>query len=797
MKFSHTKECILLLTTCLVGVGHAFAQEQVEPAEPAAQVEQEPAEATNVLSTIVVTANRREENLQQVPIAVSAVTPELAAKMGVTDLASMTDVIPGFTFNRQSGGSQPFVRGVANQSTTVGNEPSVAIFVDDIYIPTANAAMFDFNNISLVEVLKGPQGTLFGRNATGGVIHLHTTNPEFDEVTGDVEVGYATYNKATAKAFLNTPINDKIALNFAGYYNNQQDGWGNDVYSGEDIFKREGWGLRSKALIEFTPDTDLLLTASYNFQEGDEGNAQRTVMGFAGRAGITPEEAGAGFYDGMVERPSTYQSKFTILSAKLTHDFGPVNLVSITGYTDSKNPVFQDISAYRGNLSADYDQNEEAYTQEIQLLSPEGGRLNWIVGGFYMHDTALFDGFFYSLGPAAGTDTGGMNLGPALPPGLYSSSHAELTTDSFSVFGETTYDLTDRMSVTAGLRYTSDDRSVDKNGGEFGVLENGVPGPVVLQASGPFPDSEKFDKMTGRFAIDYDVTQDFMVYAAYNRGFKSGVYSSSSYNVQSTGVVPAVRPEEIDAYSGGFKSEFLDNRARLNVEGFYYEIKNIQVQNNLAGQPGTEIRNGGKASLQGIEADLTLQATDNLTLSAAVSIVDGSYDEFNNGPTYFPQAPNPQLAIPDTCSANPSIYPGDGSGPIYPTTNAAPLLAVPGGCNLAGNDMLQVIPFSSQISAIYTVPLPNGSIDMSVNWLHTDSYFFEPDNNPYVEQDPVDKVNASITWNNEEDNFDLRFWMNNILGEEYYTYIANSGTSGVKGSPAAPRTYGMTLGYHF
>ena len=775
---------LFAIATCLTGVAPALAEEQQDQT-------QEPQQRVGV-ADIIVTANRRAQNQQDVPIAVTAVTSEIAEKMGVTDISTLTNVVPGFTFNRQAAGAQPFIRGVGNQSATIGNEPSVALFVDDVYIPTANSALFDFNNIQSVEVLKGPQGTLFGRNATGGVIHVHTRDPNTTAMSTDFEFGYGNYDTVTAKAYVNVPLSQNIAVNVAAYRVDQGKGWGHDIYSGEELFKRNSWGVKGKLLFDMGESTQLLLSGAYNVQKGSLGLAMRTVEGFAGRAGLTPEQAGAGFYDGMSGPGNSYTSKFAMGAAKLSHDFGPMRFVSITAYSDSKNSNYLDISAHQGNLLADYDQTEWAFTQEIQLLSAEDSKLQWIIGGFYLKDAALFDGIFTGHGPAAGAGAGGANLGPAVPAGLYSSSHARQRTESFSGFGQASLEVLPALTATLGLRYTSDKRSIEDNGGELGVL-----GGAVMIASGPFPDSRRFNKVTGRFSLDYKVTDDVMIYAAYNRGFKSGVYSTSSYNYATSGVVAAVQPETLDAYSAGFKSDLFDRIVRLNAEGFYYKISNAQLQNNLTNQAGTEIRNAGKSRLYGFEAELTVQPTPELTIMGSVSVVNGKYTSFPTGPTYFPQSPNAQIPIPAGCASNPLIYPAGGGGPIYPTSASAPMVAVSGGCDLSGNKTLQTAPFSSNLSVIYSIPLGgSGSIDMSANWLHSAAYYFEPDNNQYTRQGPVDLINSAISWNSGS-GLGLRFWVNNLTKKKYYSYIANSGTSGVKGSPAAPRTYGVTLTGHF
>jgi iron complex outermembrane recepter protein len=721
------------------------------------------------LEEIVVTAQRREQNLQDVPIAVSAVTADMAEKVGIVDIASLKQLVPGFTFNRQGAGAQPFVRGVGNPSTTIGNEPSVALYVDDQYLPTSYAAIYEFNNIDSIEVLKGPQGTLFGRNATGGVVHVHTRDPSH-ESGADVNFSYANYDTTKAQFYGTTSVSDTVAVNLAGYYKDQSEGWGKNVIIGGDQNWEESWGVRAKALIEPDESLSILLSASYNDIESDIGQAHRVIMGYYGRNATRPEDDGAGFYDGNSANEQFYSVEFASLSAKVTKDFDHARLVSITGYADSQNYNDYDISASNnGALVANYNQDSQSWSQEIQLLSPEDSAVDWIVGGYYLHEVADYRAIY----------TGA--LFPVIGGGnTQETGDGTQTTDSYSAFAQSTFEMLPRTNLTVGIRYTQDDRELSDARGSFGFVN----GPAIITTN-TFSDDETFTSVTGRISLDYSFTEDFMGYVAYNRGFKSGIYATSSYNSASTGALDPVEPEELNAWSAGFKSTLMDNRVRLNAEAFYYDYSNIQVQNNLPTGGGARIVNGGEATLQGIEAELTVNPLEGLTVSAAVVVLDSEYDSFELGPTYFPQSPNNPIPIPSGCSF--STYPVDAGRPSSER-----------GCDLDGNDLLQAVPFTGSLSAIYSIPTNGaGIVDIAASISYSDDYYFEPHNEIWVQQESYSVVNASIKWTSENEMYDIRIWGNNITDEEYYAYMANSATSGPKGAPASPATYGVTLGLHF
>ncbi|QQN75297.1 TonB-dependent receptor [Croceicoccus sp. YJ47] len=725
---------------------------------------------TGGVKEIVVTANRRQENLQDVPVSVQQVSSEVAQILSIDDPTEITALVPGFTFQRQAAGSTPFIRGVGSTSSFIGNEPSVALFVDDVYVPTGNAAVFEFNGTDSIEVLKGPQGTLFGRNATGGVIHVKTKDPSFmPEMDGSIS--FDNFETIKAKAYVSLPLSDNIAANVSAFRVYQNEGWGENALTGDEVFFNEGWGVRGKLLFDFDA-TQVLLSGTYANRFSDQGIASRVVPGYFGFGGYSPEAVGAGFYD-TASTPGVfnfYDTDFMQVSGKIEHDFGGVTLRSITGYSDTNTDFVFDLDAAPANvLNAGVTNYSKAFTQEFQLLSNGDKRLDWIVGAFYLQDDALFD--LAAFGGAL----------DALAPGAIQTERARQKTKSYSAFGQANFEITDAFSVTAGLRFTSD-RRTESEGGASIVLPNGV----VAVASGPFGSEATFEKLTWRLATDYQVADDIMIYASYNRGFKSGVYNLPGYSVATSAPLPPVQPEVLDAYAVGFKSELFDRLVRLNAEAFWYDFSNIQVQNNVAPpNAGTILSNAGAAEIKGFDADLTIAPATGLSIIASVSVLDGEYTSFENAPTFFPQPPNDAIPIPAGCAftAYPTAPPGQP--------------AAQRSCDLSGSNTVNTPPFSASTTVLYNLMTEAGDFDFAASYTHGGDYFSEPHNLEFVRVPSYDLVNGSITWTEPSGHFDVRLFVNNLTKEEYYAYVANGGTSGPKYAPAAPRTYGVELGFQF
>jgi iron complex outermembrane receptor protein len=770
-----SRPCIL---AALAVVPATAAAQTAAPAtaQPGAPAEPQVDAADNsALGDIIVTAQRRSENQQSVPISVTAVSGSTATLLGVTNPQNLTIVVPGFQFQRNSSGAVPFLRGVGTSGSSIGNEPSVATFLDDVYITSGKAAIFEFNNVSSIEVLKGPQGTLFGRNATGGVINIHTKDPSLTETTLDLDVGIANYATKSAHLFASIPLSNSIAISVAAFGTDQNDGWGRNVITGAKVFTDKAWGVHGKILFKPSDDFSALLAYVHADRKSDQGMAERVVPGYFGYANYSPEALGAGFYDSVANGPNYYRNIFDQVSLRLERNFTNATLRSISAYGEINTKLFIDNDASPTNqFYGQVPNSGHTFTQEVQLLSAKSSSIKWILGAFYMHDISTYEATSIGTSPTgSATVFGGV--------GNYNRNRWAQNTDSISGYAQVTAEILPKTNLTAGFRYTSDSRR-EHDASAAVVTNTGA----IVTSSPVFGSTTVFKDVSGRLSLDHHFTRDIMIYAAYSRGFKSGVYNVGGYTTASVAPLPAVQPEKLDAYTAGFKSELFGRHLRLNAEAFYYDYSNIQVGGS-ASPPnvGTILINGGQATIKGVDIDMTFAPTSNLQISGGISILDGKYKVFDKAPTYFPLPPNQPIAIPAGCPAG-TTYPADSNN------GAAQLL-----CSAAGNKTAFTPPFTTTLSVIYTIPTSVGKFDLSSNWQHGGNYYGDPDNLSFDKQPKYDLVNASIRWTSGNGSYWLKFWANNILQQKYYSYFAAAGAAGSKYGPAAPRTFGATAGVHF
>jgi iron complex outermembrane receptor protein len=722
---------------------------------------------------------------------------------------TLAQVIPGLQLNRQTNGTTPFLRGVGNPSTQAGTEPAVAMYVDDVYYGSSAVALSNYNSIERIEVLKGPQGTLFGRNATGGVIQVFTKNPT-PEPKFDASLGYANYNTISGSLYATGKISEKLTANIAGYSEKQTDGWGKNLTTGADAYTQHNYGGRAKLLWDVGENTSVLFNADYDDYFNQQAVFFRPAPGTRSSAGATSVPP-PGDYDSLENLNPTAAVKQYGGSIKAKHAFAGADFVSISAYRHSEatQQFAQDgSSTFRLNPLLIY--NNKTWTQEFQVLSPADARIAWVAGVFYLKDTTVVDPFQFN-GILAG--------GGLASKGAFSTQD----TKSYSGFLQATAPIGATSHLTAGLRYTSDERSLDAgriNRSATGVLS----APVFTPNTG---DSKKWSNVTGRFAIDHQFTDNLMGYVAYNRGFKSGLYNTilapsfappSAANpiptpacvAPSCVIDPPVEPEKISAITLGMKSEFRDHRVRLNVEAFHYKYKNLQLQQVLTipgGGTATRLTNAAAATMKGIDIDITAKPLHNLTVTAALEFMEGKYDDFPNG-QYFIYGVNAAGApaaggnCAFTVAAPPAPVPCGAA-----TLNALPpnYNAATGTWNLEGNKTIQTPPFSANLTVSYLQRISRGSIDYTLNFYHSGNYYADADNGlgqiapssrNNNKQDLVNIVNASVTWFSANDKWSVRAWGKNLSDERYWSFANETGTI-TKNTPAPPRTYGVTFAAHF
>jgi iron complex outermembrane recepter protein len=732
---SKTIQNLLIASTAmsLALCAPAYAQGSAAPA--AAE------EADTGIADIIVTATRRDEKLQTVPISISAFGAAELAATGTSNAQDLAGVTPGLTMANQSAALTPFIRGVGATDNTVGQEAAVATYVDGVYIGSVYGSLFSFNNIERVEVLKGPQGTLFGRNATGGLIHVITKDPS-QTTSVQAAVSYGSYNTVGAKLYATTGLGENLATDIAVIYKHQDKGWGNNVNLNREIgFGGNDFAARSKIVLTPGSDTTIKLSLDYSETKGlDIGSVKNILPGSVGvdSLGSTP-----GFYNDRAGYDEYVNTKQSGASLNINHDLGGLSVNSISSYRKTKvvQAFDNDATPVRQIDVLIDNQTYRTFTQELQLLSPASSSLKWILGAFYMHDKSGFDG---PLGLGLyGTDVGGTGV-------LIKS---DIKTTSYSVFGEATLPLGEATKLTGGIRYTHDKRTIT---GGIDVVGTNIPGDgtVVFVAlpSATYPSFSE-GKPTWRVTLSHQLTPEVLTYASYNRGFKSG-----NFNTTSPFDAP-FKSESIDAYEVGFKAQAFDNRLRLNAAAFLYKYENLQLT-RLRGA-SLFISNAAAADIKGIDFDGEIVATDWLRFRFGAALLDTKFGTFI----------------------------GD-----YSIRNANGTTSKLTGATLTGNDLTRSPHTTFNIGTFANVPVGNGKIKASANYVYNSGYFWEPDNR--LKQKAYGLLNAEIGWSDAEDRLGVRFYVKNLTKTQYSAWQVST-TNGDLYAPAAPRTMGAELSFKF
>jgi iron complex outermembrane receptor protein len=718
-------------------MAHALASDGAA-AQPAP-----PAQSAQTDDTIVVTAERRTQSQQEVPIAVTAITGDALTRGGSTNSVDLGAAAPGLVMPLQRNSSTPYLRGVGTQNGGAAEEGSVATYVDGVYIASLSAANFSFNNIERVEVLRGPQGTLFGRNATGGLIHIITRDPSFTPEL-NVNVGYANYQTLSGGLYATAGLTDTIATDIAVYFTNQGQGYGRNIsgiagVNGTDVNLRDEWAVRSSILVRPSDRFHLRITADYDHRESDIGNT-RTVYPGAVDSG------------GTVFRGTIYDSQQDIVRNVNAHQWGlsghaefelsdNVRLTSTTAFRYAYNFALfdQDAGPVR-IIDAPITDTASTFQQELLLLGT-AGRFDYTLGLFYYWATAGFQP---------------LSLRSSAIPSQNLDRTSKMTTNSYAGFAQGTYHLTDRTSLTLGARFTRDERQIV--GRDVAVAGNPQPAGTLLRstATNTFPNQQTFDKITWRAALEHRFSDQVMVYASASRGFKSGIFNATNpYQAPAT-------PETLDAYEVGFKTDLFDRIVRFNASAFYYDYSDIQLTRIVAGT--TQLFNAARARIEGLDAELTIRPripTGHLEFRAGLSILDGKYTSFPNAPftTRNPAGGNTQTS-------------GDASG----------------------NDTIRTPPYTLNLSVDYSVPVGSLTLGFNGSYYLNDGFYWDPDNR--LREPSYDLVNGEVRLVGPNERWRLSAFVRNLFNRKYDTFVGSS-TLGDQLTPGTPRTYGVSLAFRF
>lgn len=712
-------------------------------------------EPSGGLGQIIVTAQRREENLMEVPISVAAFSAESLETRGVVDTDSLSEVTPSIQFTSSGPAGNFFIRGVGNTNSGVGEEGTNAFYVDGVYLPDLFQSVLKFNNIERIEVLRGPQGTLFGRNSTGGLVNIITREPG-DEFVGEFKLGAAKYDTYSQQAYVAGPLTDTLSADIAFTNTDQGEGWGNNLLTGAEVGKTDDWGVRTKFV--WTPSDSLKLTFAADYAELDENASTDWYIapgtwGLAGGIFLVPPLTPPPYTPPASPSPgdnfdtTSNDQGFTDLDTRganltLEFDLGRATLTSITGARKLNEEARIDVDGGPSPIYTIYLQSTEStsYQQEFRLASNDSGPLNWQTGLFYLHiktesEPTITDGLAV-LGGSGGAIS-------------RVDDYVTQETDSYSAFGEVTYEFETGTDVTVGLRYTRDER--DLTGRQIGHL-TAVPGmttPTVTR-----DDSQTDEEMTWRLALQQDITDNANVYVSYNRGFKSGLYALSGAPWD------YVEPQTIDAYEIGTKSTWFDNRLRVNLAAFHYEIDDYQVR--LVKGFTQRLGNAAEVENDGFEAEFEALVYERLNLFGSITLLDAEFKKYPNCPALV---------------ANPPIVGGSADIVVDASGNETPLAP----------------DFAYSIGASYSWPLSQGEMRFTTMYSYNDGYFF--DANEDQEQPSYGLLNASLNFQSDQ-GWGVEVWGRNLGNQTYYRSKLPSQLA-ILAVREAPRTYGVDFTYKF
>jgi iron complex outermembrane receptor protein len=744
--------------------------------------------ASGGLNEIIVTAQHRQENLQEVPIAVAAVTADALENTGIDATRDLPQVVPSVQFTRSGPSGLFFVRGVGTTNAAAGEEGANAVYVDGVYMADLGQTINYFNNIERIEVLKGPQGTLFGRNATGGLIHVITREPG-DELKMDGEFGYANYDTVSARGYIAAPLAEGLSADIAVTKYHQNDGWGRNLTRGGKNKFQSYSGIRSKIVakpsdsLKFTLAGDYLRNkdnpVGWRIADGTIGTGLNRGPGVAG----TPATAVvADNHDTTANDFALTKQKIRGVSLTAEADLGFATLTSISAYRKTKTNSDFDVDG--GPLSLiriQFESGMKSFQQEVRLASNDTDPLSWQIGGFYLDSTADNDSFF--SGGAFGTAKG-------------QEVKAKLDTQSYAVFGEATYAITPTTKLTGGIRYTKDTRDFDAS--QFILTATGarVPGGAVtvpsgqpLATPGVQQSSLKYHKLTWRVALRQELAEDISVYASANKGFKSG-----SYSLQNPLNDPYL-PQSIMAYEVGFKSELFDRRLRLNLAAFHYKIDDYQVRSAATANPGSSlVLNAATVKVDGVELEFEAAPTDQLRFFGGATLLNSRYGSFGGVGAAF-QAPivYPSISGQTAATTCPTALRGSKNpGVVAAGTWIGGYFTCFG--DVSGNKVSNAPKFAASLGATYTVPVSEtGTVRFTALYAYNSGYYFEPDN--IAKQGNYSLVNASVEYRPTE-NVGIEVWGRNLGNTDYAAQKITTATGTVQ-TNGAPRTYGVNLKFDF
>jgi iron complex outermembrane receptor protein len=743
----------------------------------------QPQASSSTLSEVIVTAQHRSQRLEEVPISVTAISGKDMEKSGVQSLRDLQSVAPSFLVSNDGDFTQLAIRGVTSSNIGPGLENNVTVYVDGFYDPDSSSIGSDFANVSDVQVLKGPQGTLYGRNATGGVLLVNTLEPSETRPIIQAEAGYGNLNDRRVRAYVGIPLGHGLAIGIGAFYH-ANDGWIKNSVTGADANKMSDTEIRLKIKYEPTSELQFVLGENY-FYKSDPTAQAVTLIKYASNGGYKFPPGTTALWSSFPGADLTTQSdristvnnpifkvveNETTLRARWNSPFG--TFTSHTSYTDEKPFFAEQFDGTQYNfqyIPANF--TRHTFNEQLDYDYKPFSALEILAGASYFHDLSSDNVAVYINGFP----------GPFVPPPAPYTSIAPLertsaseTTKAYAGYVDVTWEPIDHLFLNGGVRYSNDERSVYAY---YAYTAFGVPPqtPFAPRVSTSFPST------TPRATIRYEFAPRSDIYFSYSQGFKSGAYNSLGQNQRALDT--PVQPEHITAYEVGLK--MARGIFRFETAAYYYDYRNLQVSIVGPGNPVVVLlTNAATATNYGYEATLNAAVTHDLNLHASFAYTHARYGSYKGANVCLPTPISP------------------GSTTLVENCNSAtdPTHTLPLTEDFSGKRIARAPDWTANIGGDYTIPLSVGSVVISASAYYTSPYapFAEAYNpltgQPYYYDKSYTLVNAAANW--IRGPYTIGVYANNI-GNTRYAIINEATASGQQQVLNQPRTYGFRVSYTY
>lgn len=670
------------------------------------------------LEEVVVTAQRREEVITDVPISMTVLSADSLSSAGINSTGDLGKIVPGLSMDMNGPFSQPTMRGIGSSVTGPGIGTSVATYIDGYYQPSTVTNVFELADVSSIQVLKGPQGTLFGRNSTAGAILVTTMTPSFEPM-GRARFSYGRFNDTRASMVFSSGLTDTVAAYVAAHYHDT-DGASKNLLTGRHDQSAQEQIYRMKVLWQATEDLSVTLAYAHADVSNPYGVAQTAYKGISAAANLPGAVIPSGRDTATTINPAT-DIRYDSATLSIEYDLGGALLKSSTGWRNER--AFAALDSDKSNAQfqwINFEPHDRTISQEFNL-SGDSERLEWVTGLFYYRDRSGYNNFILAQEEA--------------PPFKFMDARAEV--DAISLFGDATYQLSDNLFLTGGLRYNH-----ERSEGIFAAITNNY---QKVSAD------KTFESVTPRVVLRYTPNAWSSVYFSASQGYKAGTFNPLGLSTE------PVDPEEVTAYEVGYK--VAGDSTRFEAAVYYYDYKDLQFVSYVG--PTAQLTNAASATIYGFDAQLTQSLTESLQLDIGLAYTDAEYDSFPGANRYFYSPANGISNAPDDAS---------------------------------GNRMVRTPKAVVRAALDYSHPLAGGMARANLAYYYQTGQYFDAFEE--IEQDAYGLLNATLAWTDPSDTWTVGLYGRNLTNEKYLTQV-NQQSESFPQTWGDPVSYGVEVSLQF